>query len=100
MEGRCYCALGFSSDSCIPIAEIASEMSSRVSPEPEHIVDPTTHRTFGTVGAIFVGVVVLGVAMLVISKFVRRNSNSFSKSSVSGTSEMEGKAVPFLLSDS
>lgn len=100
MEGRCYCALGFSSDSCIPIAEIASEMSSRVSPEPEHIVDPTTHRTFGTVGAIFVGVVVLGVAMLVISKFVRRNSNSHSNSSVSGTSEMEGKAVPFLLSDS
>ena len=55
VEGRCYCALGFSSDSCIPIAEIAREMSSHVSPEPEQVMDPDTNRTFGTVGAIFVG---------------------------------------------
>jgi hypothetical protein len=73
-------------------------MSSHVSPEPEQVMDPDTNRTFGTVGAIFVGVVVLGVAMLVTLKFVRRNRSDSTSSSVSGVSEMQGKAVPFLLS--
>ena len=38
----------------------------------------------------------LGVAMLVTLKFVRRNRSDSTSSSVSGVSEMQGKAVPFL----
>ena len=100
VDGKCYCAFGFSSASCVPIAEIANQMSQKISPTPEKIVTSNAHRTFGTIGALLVGLVVLGVALVVTLKFVRRNSGSgVGSSSHSVSSEMRGKAVPFLVSE-